>query len=322
MTIVVKHDILCNNETLQDGLNTMMGKSHLILGAAGWLTIGVPAVELLTGTPLGAAEIASGTVVSSGAAMLPDLDHPQATVSRTFGKVSQTFAKYFAKAMGGHRNGSHSAFFAAAIFFCLQYFFSHMENPVWLATGVTIFAASLLFKVLTDSSGVVGFILASIVGATILSVTANSNYDWIIYAVTVGILLHDLGDILTVEGVPLFYPFSKHRLSIPLVGRTDSWREHATSIVCAVVAVFCLYQNVYAPIWDGQKVSVGDGIGKALAKTGNDARKAVGDNPKNIINEAKPATNNSTVQSAKSIAESAVNRHPAVQAGAVKEHSN
>ncbi len=68
----------------------MMGKSHALSGGVGWLT-GCALLATVGPTPPAVAVVA-GAAVSTGAALLPDLDHPGSTVARTLGPVSRLIA--------------------------------------------------------------------------------------------------------------------------------------------------------------------------------------------------------------------------------------
>ena len=108
----------------------MMGPGHAVSGAAvglyaatlardtGLLDIGVPATLL-------------GAALCAGAALLPDLDHPNATVARAFGPASAALARGLNAASaavyratktavdedrdGGHRGLTHTGVFAAGL---------------------------------------------------------------------------------------------------------------------------------------------------------------------------------------------------------------
>ena len=216
-----------------------------MLGASGWLAAGVPALDAM-GHSLSVPEIAAGTVVAAGAAMLPDLDHPQATVSHSLGKVTETISHFFAKAMGGHRNGSHSLLFAALVGAGLAWGLSNSNGP-WLALGITFFFCSLVVRTLTEADGLICAALSAIIAATLITVAPNQ--DWLFFAVLIGCLLHDLGDILTPEGVPPLWPLSHARLSVPVIGHTGDWREKVIASACGLAACWLLAVNVYAPLW-------------------------------------------------------------------------
>lgn len=224
-----------------------MGKSHLLLGGAGFLGIGAPALAWF-GVALSPSQLAAGTIVCAGAAMLPDMDHPQATVSRSLGRVSQFLAKYLAKLFGGHRNGTHSILFAVAVAIGLK---ALLETPgSWAAIAICFFFSSLVVKVLTETSGIISAILSAVIALTLVSI--NPDIEWIYLAVALGCLLHDLGDVLTPEGVPPAWPLSKRRLSIPIIGHTGDKRETMIGALCALAIVGLGWTNVYEPIFKQQ----------------------------------------------------------------------
>jgi len=223
-----------------------MGKSHLMLGAAGWLAVGAPVVDAF-GHSLNVTEIATGTVVAAGAAMLPDLDHPQATVSGSLGPVTRVISKVFAKCLGGHRNGSHSLLFAFAVTAALAWALQSFEAP-WLAFGVCFFFSSLVLRTLTEADGIICAALSAIIGATLI--TLAPNQEWLFMAVGLGCLLHDLGDVLTPQGVPPLWPLSKARMKLPVIGRTGDFREKGIAALCGVAACYLLVVSVYQPLWE------------------------------------------------------------------------
>lgn len=83
----------------------MMGRTHALTGA---MAFGLAAPVLGAFAGLTAGELLLGTAVCAGAAVLPDIDHPGAGISRTFGPVTRGFARLVAWASGGHRRGTHS----------------------------------------------------------------------------------------------------------------------------------------------------------------------------------------------------------------------
>src|SRR5699024_6283746 len=97
----------------------MMGGHHAVSGAAAWLavtgsaTIGDRALGAgmldLTGP-----EVLAGTVVATGAALLPDIDHPSATIARSAGAISRLASSAISSA-AGHRGATHTLL-AVAVF--------------------------------------------------------------------------------------------------------------------------------------------------------------------------------------------------------------
>jgi membrane-bound metal-dependent hydrolase YbcI (DUF457 family) len=79
----------------------MMGRAHALSGAC----IYSLAATTTHPTP---AQYALGMTITAGAAVLPDIDHPNSGISQTFGPATRGFAWMVAKVSGGHRNGTHS----------------------------------------------------------------------------------------------------------------------------------------------------------------------------------------------------------------------
>jgi hypothetical protein len=94
----------------------MMGPSHALSGSAAWLA-GSWALDHFAGVSQTPLEVAVGTVICAGGALLPDLDlsgkvtrnQGGATVARTFGVASLFVAEVVEKfSLGPDRLGHHS----------------------------------------------------------------------------------------------------------------------------------------------------------------------------------------------------------------------
>lgn len=208
----------------------------MLLGTAGWLSVGAPVLEA-TGHSLGPKELLAGTIVCAGASVLPDLDHPQATITNSLGPVTRTISKVLCPIVGGHRNGTHSILFCALMALITSTALS-ATSSVWPAFLIAMFCAALMLHTLADMEGIGGVALSAIIG--MLVVTLAPNPDWIWLAVTLGCILHLIGDFLTPEGVPLLWPINKTRFKMPVVGHTGDWRENGISFVCAGMTIVSL----------------------------------------------------------------------------------
>lgn len=115
-----------------------MGRSHVLSGMAAGM-----AAAAATGSP--PLETAFLGCLTACAAVLPDLDHPDSTVSRTWGIGTQAFAWVVCRLSGGHRNGTHSGFGAAV--FTLAAFAAtamHLRSPQVALAGCIIAAVLAL----------------------------------------------------------------------------------------------------------------------------------------------------------------------------------
>jgi membrane-bound metal-dependent hydrolase YbcI (DUF457 family) len=90
-----------------------LGRTHALFGV---VTGAVAGFALHAPRP----QAAVAAVLTAGAAVLPDIDHPDATVARCFAFVTQAFAWLVGKLSGGHRHLTHSLF-GAGVFTALAW---------------------------------------------------------------------------------------------------------------------------------------------------------------------------------------------------------
>lgn len=195
-----------------------MGRSHVLLGGVVWLALGA-SVASTVDPAMSKQQLAVGTLVSAGAALLPDLDHPDATIAHTLGPISRVVARGVSTVAGGHRQATHSVAFAllgtVATLALLQ--------VSWGAAAVVFVCAALALRAVGPvRAGAGGAIVAAVLTAWIVRVVPLGW--WLALAVGLGALCHVLADALTPEGVPLAWPI-RWRLALPLVSRTGNAAE-------------------------------------------------------------------------------------------------
>ena len=94
----------------------MMGYSHTVSAAAGWLVLSELGVIQIPNTPT----LIVTTLACAGAGVLPDIDHHNGSIARSIPPVSGWIARIVGLISGGHRKGTHSilgiiAFWAIAL---------------------------------------------------------------------------------------------------------------------------------------------------------------------------------------------------------------
>src|SRR5689334_11070895 len=67
------------------------GPTHAVMGLAAWG--GVALLAITHGVHVDAQTWIAGAALTSGAALLPDLDHPPSTVARSFGPVTKIVSR-------------------------------------------------------------------------------------------------------------------------------------------------------------------------------------------------------------------------------------
>jgi membrane-bound metal-dependent hydrolase YbcI (DUF457 family) len=223
----------------------MMGQSHALSGAAVWLA-GSWVLEVTHRyhqTPL---QIAVGTAVCAGGALLPDLDlsgrvtsgKGGATVAHTFGRISMFIAEVVEKVSlgvyrvtslrhdphreNGHRTLTHTLPFAVGAGWLTTW--ACTRGGMWAVIGILFFMLGLalrgLFHTWAEHVGWVFITLLSAAGAywTYLHLPAGRGYPMLGLAVGVGCLVHLLGDIITAAGVPILWPLPTGRRMWRMIG--------------------------------------------------------------------------------------------------------
>lgn len=226
----------------------MMGHTHALSGAAGWLAL-VPVLdgqEFLGATfSLGPGEIVAGALVCAGAALLPDIDHHNSTVTQTYGVVTKLISRVTNWVFGGHRNGTHSLFFAA-----LAGAGAHalgVYSPlaaqflVFLLIGLALRGLGLGVSKNQVASEIIN---ALITGGIVLSLFVSGvDYSWLGVVVALGCLLHFVGDMLTHMGCPLFWPVSTFRMGQSFGFTTNGKVERllVTPVLTIAVVLYSIY---------------------------------------------------------------------------------
>jgi membrane-bound metal-dependent hydrolase YbcI (DUF457 family) len=211
----------------------MMGPSHALSGAAGWL-VGSVALQQFAGIHQTPVQLAVGTAMCAGGALLPDMDlsgrvttnQGGATVARTFGVVSLFLAECIEKlSLGiytltrgsrdphrdnGHRTFTHTLPFNVGVGFGVFELCLHFGKPAVLSILFFTFAMALrgLFEKWAQRAGWVIVTISAAV-ATVSAyeaLPAGRGYPILGIALGVGGLIHVLGDMLTSHGCPVLWP--------------------------------------------------------------------------------------------------------------------
>lgn len=173
----------------------MMGITHGVSGATIW----VASTTILDLPP---DQVLLGGVLTMGASILPDIDHPNSTVSRSLGKLSQGFAWLVSNIAGGHRNGTHSIIGVLILL------------GIALLTTYTGFGWIWVWLMLLSTLVLVGKERGLLIGVVsgILTLVWYQIEDpgmLPVVCLILGTIIHILGDMITHGGCPLLYPDKK-----------------------------------------------------------------------------------------------------------------
>jgi membrane-bound metal-dependent hydrolase YbcI (DUF457 family) len=207
----------------------MLGRDHALSGAFAFAALG-PTLHV-TGSHL-----AAGVLLTAGAGVLPDIDHPDSTIARSFGFLTESFAWFVARISGGHRHGTHSlagiAVFSIGALAAGAYQLSgtRVVGPgghaafSWHMVPAGLFLALLYSAALRalqigghhgDLLGIGGAVITCYTGWDLFRLTVGHwHIPMIALATAVGCAAHIAGDELTHGGCPIFWPFSEHEFHL------------------------------------------------------------------------------------------------------------
>jgi membrane-bound metal-dependent hydrolase YbcI (DUF457 family) len=179
----------------------MEGRSHALSGAVAGAGLSLAFLHA------DSAEIALAAVLTAGAAVLPDLDHPDSSIARTFGFVTEAFAWVVEKLSGGHRHLTHSL--AGAGIFTALVWLAGIYRHTWPGKIGLGFALTLLLAAALRALKIGGHAadLIAVAGAVAV-VWYGYRLALVPYAVAAGCVTHVIGDGLTDQGVPLWAPLT------------------------------------------------------------------------------------------------------------------
>lgn len=237
-----------------------MGPTH----AASGLAAGVGTAALLGVTE--PAAIASIAVITAGAALLPDLDHPSATLARTFGPVSKaasvatnTVSSAVATAVatpadrrggkvGGHRTLTHTivGVASAAAWGGLAYLGGQWGVAALVFIMVSLAMAGLITGQ-TRKWGAAGSlaVAAATTAAIYIAAPETLTPTMLATAMAVGVATHIAGDGVTKQGIPALFPFKidgrrwkrVHLVPAPLRFTAGQWPDKVLFVVFTAAAL-------------------------------------------------------------------------------------
>ena len=246
-------------------VSAVMGHTHAVSGlAAGAVTLPLIPLDRLAGQ-------LAWVACCGGMALLPDLDHQSSTVTRMWGPLSRALSVLVVFLGRGHRGGTHD-FLVAPVFWWLVVFFAGMQKwtlmvVLAVAIGLALRACHFVIPGEYEKSWPINLLVSFGAAWWLVQHGATVDADWLPYAVALGVLVHIVGDALTVGSIPK--PFSwldgkPNRMgSGPMT--TGRWYEHVIAAVMVGVTVVGLYLHV--PTITGFV----DQVGNAVVSTVNPA---------------------------------------------------
>ncbi|WP_349827527.1 metal-dependent hydrolase [Brevibacterium litoralis] len=245
----------------------MMGGHHATTGAAlGIAVAGTSALTLGLVDGVRTTEVLAVTLMTAGAALLPDVDHHNGSIANSlpgFGplpSVTEVLCRIVANLSGGHRRGTHSLL-GLAVFVLLtallgRFVVDIRGVPVSIGAGLLgiVLAAFALDALRISRAGRVWPWLLALAAGVYLALEFPTA-GWVLpLSVGLGCAVHVLGDMLTTGGVPLLWPVvvkppralsripglnaiwkRSGLFAVPVLGNAGSAREWA---LCSLVSIY------------------------------------------------------------------------------------
>lgn len=190
--------------------------------------------------------------VTAGYGVLPDLDHPSATLARTLGPATRALAGAVSGLAGGHRKGTHTIWCAGLVVAGVAWLVAQFgSNAAILVVFCGFYLAAMILKLAprpTSSTAELVYVVEA-AAATAATWWLVGDWWWLPWAVGFGVVGHIAGDILTTEGVPILWPLPYPVVRIPLLGDTDSGRENLFASALGIAMVWIALASILAEPW-------------------------------------------------------------------------
>jgi membrane-bound metal-dependent hydrolase YbcI (DUF457 family) len=209
------------------------GPTHAMSGLAAWAAV----TALAADTALGSLSVQGwcvGAILATGAALLPDLDHPESTVSNTFGPISAAGSKLINAVShgiyqvtrtkrdsdrdGGHRGFTHTLVFAALAAVITTA--TVQTSKKWALPLLMLVFSGLAVRGImhkwcprNDALWITGSALMLTYACLRWTDQTDANAAACGVAVGIGCIAHYLGDAITEQGCPMLWP-------VPIAWRT------------------------------------------------------------------------------------------------------
>ena len=184
----------------------MLGRTHMLLGgAAGMAMMRV----------LGYEDGILPTIVAVVGALVPDLDHPKSMINQRLLPIKNKFTKI--------------------VVYCGIGAFLLYQHTVYAYTWLILLGLLFIMFGISGHRGLSHSLFGTFfISAAICCAFADTAGKPLVIAFITGLVSHLAGDMLTREGVKLFYPFSKRHIYFPVTITTGGIVEKVLNIVLVI----------------------------------------------------------------------------------------
>lgn len=200
----------------------MLGVSHALSGAAVGLAVVGFGPDVVGAEPT-AGSVLTFAAVTAGAALLPDLDHPSSLATRRF-SVASWLASRLVRPLsalayrvtrsdrdvgtGKHRGLTHTVLGAVILGAAVNAASAAVGTPVLVGTLFVCLALAIkgLDAIVPGPPSLIVAAGLTVAVERYLPGGTTGTAGWLGCAVTLGMLVHMVGDALTESGAPLLWP--------------------------------------------------------------------------------------------------------------------
>ncbi|MBC2582823.1 metal-dependent hydrolase [Clostridium sp. DJ247] len=146
-----------------------------------------------------------GILVVIVASVLPDIDHPKSIINKYILPFKNKLTKV--------------TLYSCMGIVILWYDYIHTNEPVVKALGISL----IIVAISSHRNGLTHSLLGMIMFSFIVGYMGNMyGIQYLVYYFMIGYGMHLLCDMATNKGIPLWYPFRKKKVKLPITYSTNS----------------------------------------------------------------------------------------------------
>jgi len=192
----------------------------------------------------GLTDLALGFALTTGAAMINDLDHHNGTMTKALGPLSWLASKLIILIFGPHRHGTHSLAFVIVLGLGAQIAVNYRQTVPGVIALCTLMILSVSAMIrLAKIKGWLDDILPAVVIPLIVIYT-DVDLRIVPACLMLGAFMHIAGDCLTDRGCPLLWPISKRKFTLGLF-TTGKIGEKIAGVIIVLGIIAIIPAHVY-----------------------------------------------------------------------------
>lgn len=167
-----------------------------------------------------------GMMVVILASVLPDIDHPKSIINKYILPFKNKITKI--------------TLYTCLGIIILWYDYLYTKEPVFKALGISF----IIIAISSHRNGLTHSLTGMIMFSFIAGYIGNMyNVHYLVYYFLIGYGMHLLCDMATNRGVPLFYPFKRKKIRLPITYKTNSKMGNSIEELLMIIGLlFTIYK--------------------------------------------------------------------------------